>query len=893
MKRSLYNELKRATWAHILNINGLTYASEGHCIALSIDDEYTENNRQDAKPGEGLYKTIANFIKEGTDARVYGTSELKRCEILGKVNLGGKKSQPCIITEDTDGRHDIFNARLASLAEGLKDAEYYIYNADPERPSCKSVLYAFNGDICCMILLPINNKDNKADALAEEARQNTAAEAAEKAAKRTAAREKKAALAAMLSGKTEEPKPAAAAACAISAPAPQITIPAPAESIAEPTQSAEPAQAMQSAPTQGSAQNDTTESHSATESAEKEETMKDYTITPNPEKNGIEIYFTAKPAESIREALKALRFRWHGVKKCWYGRADRATVESILNGAQPAETAPKAEKAAAPEKYDLDGLEGNTCRGLYGTDLNKAIRAEFKKRGVTGVTICGRRGSSVTFTITMRPGDFRSVEECAARDNWSEFFRQENSSWGFTINGVNYSYSNQGRQDETHKYISCGSAWDDESEGSKNNLLRDFWRDKLRKFSPEHHFIGRSVTDIRLTDSGRARLEAIHKIIDSFNYDNSDSMTDYFDRGFYDYYEYKMPEGFEPVEKMTAAEYEKVRADKEAEKAAEAARFAEYEREREEYRKAEEERQKKEEADRAEIAQNMQIIDLDEDHTEIITNLANICGKECNLAEVREYVAEHGTGRLQDAQITRKLIFTDPATLEKFNNMFMYDFEFLAGKGGTGTDDPRVNDGNIYQLTEEQRKTIKWYICEAVAVYLGEVLQYVIDPEGYSYARYVHLPTGCTEERQKADTEPQEAKPDFYIPEPVATQAAGIQPGEDITILQDSIICRNMLTEARGKVDEITEQNGDIYITLSTKQRRRTERQRVRVRNNIKALAFRGILPPLPDSVVYKTITNSGGTVCKMGADNAEQLKRALEHFAGQGITPIIDTVAR
>lgn len=58
----------------------------------------------------------------------------------------------------------------------------------------------------------------------------------------------------------------------------------------------------------------------------------EYKIIKNEEHNGLEIYFDAKPTEEVRSALKEIKFRWHGVKKCWYGRAELATVENILGG---------------------------------------------------------------------------------------------------------------------------------------------------------------------------------------------------------------------------------------------------------------------------------------------------------------------------------------------------------------------------------------------------------------------------------------------------------------------------------------------------------------------------------------------------------------------------------
>ena len=44
-----------------------------------------------------------------------------------------------------------------------------------------------------------------------------------------------------------------------------------------------------------------------------------YNITYNPQFNSHEIYFDGKPSEAVRAALKELKFRWHSVKRCWYG----------------------------------------------------------------------------------------------------------------------------------------------------------------------------------------------------------------------------------------------------------------------------------------------------------------------------------------------------------------------------------------------------------------------------------------------------------------------------------------------------------------------------------------------------------------------------------------------
>jgi penicillin V acylase-like amidase (Ntn superfamily) len=57
-----------------------------------------------------------------------------------------------------------------------------------------------------------------------------------------------------------------------------------------------------------------------------------YTINTNTEFNSIEISFDGKPTEEIRNALKQLRFRWHSVKKVWYGYSTEETARAAIEG---------------------------------------------------------------------------------------------------------------------------------------------------------------------------------------------------------------------------------------------------------------------------------------------------------------------------------------------------------------------------------------------------------------------------------------------------------------------------------------------------------------------------------------------------------------------------------
>ena len=77
----------------------------------------------------------------------------------------------------------------------------------------------------------------------------------------------------------------------------------------------------------------------------------EYTISRNEQYHSTEISFSEKPSESIRNALKALKFRWHGVKKVWYGYADEETVKAAIDGT-PVSATPTA-PAVKRNKYGV------------------------------------------------------------------------------------------------------------------------------------------------------------------------------------------------------------------------------------------------------------------------------------------------------------------------------------------------------------------------------------------------------------------------------------------------------------------------------------------------------------------------------------------------------------
>lgn len=58
----------------------------------------------------------------------------------------------------------------------------------------------------------------------------------------------------------------------------------------------------------------------------KNESIEVEKVVFNEDKNGIEIYFTGKPSEEVRNNLKSNGFRWSKYNKCWYAKQNEDTI---------------------------------------------------------------------------------------------------------------------------------------------------------------------------------------------------------------------------------------------------------------------------------------------------------------------------------------------------------------------------------------------------------------------------------------------------------------------------------------------------------------------------------------------------------------------------------------
>lgn len=596
----------------------------------------------------------------------------------------------------------------------------------------------------------------------------------------------------------------------------------------------------------------------------------------NKELKGIEISFEKKPAAATITALKAAGFRWHNIKKLWYAKetAERLTLVKAIAG--EAEEAPAADPAPV-KKLDVINLNdlGSNRPSLYGSELAKAIRDDLKRRGVSGVTVRTRKityDTGIIVTIKATAEDFASIEELKERYSYSSFVFDVESRNG-VFDGSRWIYDNtwEGMTEE-------------EKEAAYINTL--IYRIKhCSSFSV--HWTERDRYP-ELTTAFYNKCLAVFKIANQWNYDHSDSMTDYFDVGYYLDIDIKSPEDLAPRENMTEEEKAAYKAEQEQKEAEREEAAARWKAEQEAAQKAAAEAEKRRKENREIIEKGVSIEDLAEGEALYISNLIGGIGKESTLQELNEELRE---SVFQDAVVTR-IVKMSPEAFAAFSELLLDDFDFLSGKGGTATNDTRLQDvNNLYSMTEEQRESVKWFINDAVAIYVDDVLQLVSDPEGYSYSQYTYKPTpdsvitNAKQETQKQEEDSKSLNP-FYFPAPIEEQAEAIKAGDQITIYQcDGWILNNIYC-ASGTVASVAPgsyaQYNGIYISF-------TNGKKSFIRNGKKCLIYKGIKEALPDSVTREQINER----MTMLYNSDVLFVNTLAYYESLGEKPILDTIQR
>lgn len=620
----------------------------------------------------------------------------------------------------------------------------------------------------------------------------------------------------------------------------------------------------------------------------------------NKELNGVELYFFVYPLAGTKETLKKYGFRWNRKKACWYANQNEDTLyianvcaETTLTeykniakqtGEEVTEIkTAKADKKApkkAEAKQDIINLEGlgelgENTQHLFGSELAAAIRKDLKERGVKGVTVRARKvthDTGITVTIKADENDISSIEEMKERYTYSYFVCCDTDR-GF-YNGKECIYN-----------------FEDLTEEEKKEEYNNYIIHRLSSVNGFSKYHTERKNHPELTTAFYTKCLAVLKIASQWNYNHSDSMTDYFDIGYFLDIDIKKPADFSPRENMTEEEKEAYNEEKRQEEIEQAERIAQYKREQEEARKAHEEHEAQRKIDRDKVLNNITVEDLAEGQQIYITNLVGCIGKECNIEELNEGIER--SPHYNEALVTRKVIFTTMEAYEIFTKYLLDDFDFLAGKGGTASEDVRLEgiDNPFYRLNEGQRESIKLFMNDCVAFYYSNELLLVSNPEGYSYSRYTYKPTEVTQvinakEETNRQQEESKAKTPFYFPEKIEVQADNIKIGQKITIYQTDGWNLCSVYGGFGEVVRIESGNyaqyNGVYITL---RNGRKEKQ-VFIRDNKKCLIYEGIKPLLPDSITRRHIN-----------DNMYELLNSdivfpaiLEYYPEK---PLLDTIQR
>jgi len=403
----------------------------------------------------------------------------------------------------------------------------------------------------------------------------------------------------------------------------------------------------------------------------------------NEELKGIELYFDTKPQSEVLTNLKSNGFRWSGFKKCWYTK--------------------QSDKA-----FQVANSLVNSTEEVKTEAAQKTTKIHTKK------------SKTVKETLSL----------------WDA------TQW----EGLEIS---QNVKDQDCKEI---------AKEIRSHVRKRF---PQCKFSVRVPYYGKIDFDIKSSpyEKDSAYLNAIKKYCDELVnaykhcYREGDPYTDLAaSYNFYFFgvdvsYDYTQTEATKEIKKDMIDFNSKLTEFEKAEEERKEAEFQEYMKQQElrdiEYKKQREEEKKQVE----DIYNSIEVNELEESKQYFVigSEFANL-NKNNTLEQYQEEVNK-GKFTLENVRIEKEIHFNNLEALENFSNMLLNDFDFLTNTGGSYTDDNRLNSMiDFYNMDEEEKSTVKWNL-RGVAIYFNNELQFVVDAQGYSYARYVGLTDNATIER--------------------------------------------------------------------------------------------------------------------------------------------------
>lgn len=425
----------------------------------------------------------------------------------------------------------------------------------------------------------------------------------------------------------------------------------------------------------------------------------------NQELNGVELYFDNKPDQKVLDELKNKSFRWAFTKKCWYAKQtpDRiAYAQSLVNSDnstnenvniaitdQPTKSnkSTKIDKVILPLWDRCQFQTGETNKNEYDY---KSVGSNYRS-GLTNKEI------AVIFRQNLKA----QFPECK-----------------FSVRCDGYNSINIDIKESPYNY-------------SKLEYNGNLEPCEYRNYEKEHNKELNAIKDY------------CDKLHSSYNFNDSDSYSDYFHVNYYGHvsisYDYKQTEQTEKDKKTIEEFRSKLEEIKKQEEIERELRYQEYLKQREidkiEHEKAEIESKRQIDI----INSNVVITELEENSQYFVNNslFANL-NKNNTLKQYQEEI-NNNKFTLETVKITREIHFKTQESLTYFENNLLTGFDFLANSGGSYTDDPRIKSMIDYDyMSEEEKETVIFNLL-GIAVYFENKLQFVIDTQGHTYSRYVGL----------------------------------------------------------------------------------------------------------------------------------------------------------
>jgi hypothetical protein len=228
-----------------------------------------------------------------------------------------------------------------------------------------------------------------------------------------------------------------------------------------------------------------------------------YNKIENVEKNGIELYFESIPTTEERNILKENGYKWNNAKKCWYIKKDKIK-EPIKTGI----------KEATRFNYTSNAWEGvNYQSGLSLKEIAKIIKNELK-----------RKYPEATFSITTEyysGGQSLHISLMKSTKNPFNTFEkaiEEADGKGESYNRI---YSHPERWHALSEY-----------EIQKSEENKKYLKARLERGHIQVNQYN-IKDDYELSEYGKKIMTDARSLADSFNFDDSDGMIDYFHTNFY------------------------------------------------------------------------------------------------------------------------------------------------------------------------------------------------------------------------------------------------------------------------------------------------------------------------------------------------------------------------